>query len=350
LPLLPPQPPGAGGPKAPAGLIHKMCFRPDSSRRAEAWAGKTGFMQATKAELWGKYLGCMLGSALGDAIGELAFRFPEEGRLRAAIAAAPVLRYTDDTAMAIGLAESLAERGDLDPQHLGRTFHRHFNREPWRGYASGPPTIFQSVEKSGLTYEEAARNLFGGQGSQGNGAAMRVAPLGLFFHDAPDLYDKAATSAAVTHAHPLAQDGAAVQAAAVAMVMHLNPHKPFPRDAFLRRMLRLAKTSEIKERLSLVRTLLKGKVPGPEAARILGKSVKIHESLPFAIYAFLAQPHSFENCLLGAVLSGGDRDTLGAMAGAISGAYLGVTAITALWREKLENQGLIERLALALLV
>ena len=53
---------------------------------------------------------------------------------------------------------------------------------------------------------------------------------------------------------------------------------------------------------------------------------------------------------MGAVLGGGDRDTLGAMAGALSGAYLGVTAITALWREKLENEGLIERLALALLV
>ncbi len=307
-------------------------------------------MQGTKTELWGKYLGCMLGSALGDAIGELAFRFPEEGRLRAAIAAAPVLRYTDDTAMAIGLAESLAERGGLDPQHLGRTFHRHFNREPWRGYASGPPTVFQLVEKSGLTYEEAAGSLFEGQGSQGNGAAMRVAPLGLFFHDAPDLYDHAVAAAAVTHGHPLAQDGAGVQAAAVALALRLDPQKPFPRDSFLRRLLTLAKTSEIKEKLSLVRTLLKGEVPGPEAANILGKSVQIHESLPFALYAFLARPYSFEDCLLGAVLNGGDRDTLGAMAGAISGAYLGVTAITALWRERLENRGLIERLALALLV
>jgi len=179
---------------------------------------------------------------------------------------------------------------------------------------------------------------------------MRVAPLGLFFYDAPDLYDQAVAAAALTHAHPLAQDGAAVQAAAVAMAVHLDPRKPFPQDNFLRRMLKLAKTSEIKEKLSLVRTLLKGKVSGPETARILGKSVRIDESLPFAIYAFLAQPHSFENCLMGAVLSGGDRDTLGAMAGALSGAYLGVTAITALWREKLENQGLIERLALALLV
>ena len=307
-------------------------------------------MQAIKTKLWNKYLGCMLGSALGDAIGELAFRFPEEGRLRAAISAAPVLRYTDDTAMAIGLAESLAEKGGLDPQHLGQTFHRHFTREPWRGYASGPPAIFQLVEKSGLTYETAARSLHGGQGSQGNGAAMRVAPLGLFFHAAPDLYDQAVAAAALTHAHPLAQDGAGVQAAAVALAAQLDPRRPFPRDNFLRRMLKLAKTPGIKEKLSLVRTLLKGGVPVPETARILGKSVRIDESLPFALYAFLAQPHSFESCLMGAVLNGGDRDTLGAMSGALSGAFLGVTAITALWREKLENQGLIERLALALLV
>jgi poly(ADP-ribose) glycohydrolase ARH3 len=307
-------------------------------------------MSGKKAKLWGKYLGCMLGSALGDAIGELAFRFPEEGRLRAAIAAAPLLRYTDDTAMALGLAESLTEMGDLDPQHLGRTFHRHFNQEPWRGYAAGPPTIFQLVEKSGLTYQAAARQLFGGQGSRGNGAAMRVAPLGLFFHDTPDLYDQAVASAAVTHAHPLAQDGAAVQAGAVALAVQLDPRNPFPRDTFLRRMLALARTPEFKEKLSLVRALLKSAVPGAQAAGILGKSVMIHESLPFALYAFLARPHSFEDCLMEAVLNGGDRDTLGAMAGAISGAYLGATAITALWREKLENRDLIERLALALLV
>jgi poly(ADP-ribose) glycohydrolase ARH3 len=280
----------------------------------------------------------------------LAFRFPEEGRLRAAIAAAPLLRYTDDTAMALGLAESLAEMRDLDPSHLGQTFHRHFTREPWRGYASGPPTIFQMVEKSGLTYTEAARHLFGGQGSMGNGAAMRVAPLGLFFHDAPDLYDKAAASAAVTHAHPLAQDGAAVQAGVVALAVHLDPGKPFSQQAFLRRMQKLARTPELKEKLSLLRALLKSQVPGPQAARVLGQSVMVHESLPFALYAFLAWPHSFEDCLMGAVLHGGDRDTLGAMAGAISGAYLGAAGLPALWREKLENLDLIEKVALALLI
>jgi poly(ADP-ribose) glycohydrolase ARH3 len=307
-------------------------------------------MQGEKERLSAKYLGCMVGSAVGDAIGELAFRFPAADRLQAAIAAASLLRYTDDTAMALGLAESLAVRGDLDLQHLGRTFHRHFHQEPWRGYAAGPPTIFQIVEDSGLAYEDVARGLFGGQGSFGNGAAMRVAPLGLFFHNAPELYDKAAASARVTHAHAVAQDGAGVQAVAVALAVRLDARQPFPREAFMQRLLRLAITREIREKLSLVMALLEEGVPGREAAALLGRSVKIHESLPFALYAFLAQCQSFEDCLLEAVLNGGDRDTLGAMAGALSGAYLGLAAVPARWRDKLENRDLIASRALALLV
>jgi poly(ADP-ribose) glycohydrolase ARH3 len=71
----------------------------------------------------------------------------------------------------------------------------------------------------------------------------------------------------------------------------------------------------------------------------------MHESMPFAVYAFLRHPQSFEGCLLCAVLHGGDRDTLGAMACAVSGAYLGIEAIPPAWREKLENRKHIEDLA-----
>jgi len=70
--------------------------------------------------------------------------------------------------------------------------------------------------------------------------------------------------------------------------------------------------------------------------------------LPFVIYSFLRFPSSFEDCLYCAIMHGGDRDTLGAMAGAISGAYLGFEAIPLLWRNRLENLEKIERLALEL--
>jgi len=70
--------------------------------------------------------------------------------------------------------------------------------------------------------------------------------------------------------------------------------------------------------------------------------------MPFALFSFLRHPTSFEDCLFCATLHGGDRDTLGAMACAISGAYLGIESIPQSWREKLENRSYIEDLALRL--
>ena len=69
-----------------------------------------------------KFVGAMIGSALGDAIGELAFRYRNQTSLLDAISRSPILCYTDDTAMAIGLAQSLVKKGDIDQQHIGETF------------------------------------------------------------------------------------------------------------------------------------------------------------------------------------------------------------------------------------
>jgi poly(ADP-ribose) glycohydrolase ARH3 len=299
-------------------------------------------------DLKSKFLGGMVGSALGDAIGELAFRGLGEVGLRSQVAQMDVLVYTDDTAMAIGLAESIAQVGGLDPQRLGDIFRANFRREPWRGYASGPPTVFSRVKRFGVSYAEAARSLFGGQGSFGNGAAMRIAPVGLFYHDAPDLYEKARQSATVTHAHPVGVDGAAVLAWAIARAVRLDPREPFPVVDLTQGLVDSARTPEVRDKMALVRTLIAEDVPPPDAAKRLGRGVAVHESMPFAVYSFLRHPQSFEACLFCAILNGGDRDTLGAMACAISGAYLGVGAIPLVWREKLENRGYIEGLAVRL--
>jgi poly(ADP-ribose) glycohydrolase ARH3 len=299
-------------------------------------------------DLKSKFLGSMVGSAVGDAIGELAFWRSGEARLRSKIAQSDVLVYTDDTAMAIGLAESITQVGRLDEQHLGDTFRANYKREPWRGYAMGPPTVFRMVERRGMSYSEAARSLFGGQGSFGNGAAMRIAPVGLFFHDSPDLYEQARVSASVTHAHPVGVNGAAVLAWAIAQAVKLDPQEPFPLEFFSQGLVDFARTPEIRDKMGLVRTLLAEDVHPPDAVRRLGRSVAVHQSMPFAVYAFLRHPKSFEACLFCAILNGGDQDTLGAMACAVSGAYLGIEAIPQGWREKLENRQHVEDLALRL--
>jgi poly(ADP-ribose) glycohydrolase ARH3 len=74
-------------------------------------------MRMMRVDLKGKFLGGKVGSALGDAIGELAFRYPDRDRLIAVVEQAETLTYTDDTAMAIGLAESILEKNGIDSRH-----------------------------------------------------------------------------------------------------------------------------------------------------------------------------------------------------------------------------------------
>jgi len=302
----------------------------------------------TESWLEAKYLGGMVGSAIGDAMGELAFQYPDRDKLITAAEGVTELSYTDDTAMAMGLATSLINKGHLEGHHLGKTFHRNFEKEPWRGYATGPPTIFSLVRSKEITYVEAAQTLFGGSGSFGNGAAMRIVPLALFFHNSRQIYELACGSAEITHAHPIGKDGAAVQALAVAQAVKLDSTEDFRPEHFVRYLIDFARTTEIREKLELLKELLNEDVPPPIVAKQLGQSIAVHESLPFAVYSFLRFPSSFEDCLYCAIMHGGDRDTLGAMAGAISGAYLGFEAIPLLWRTKLENREKIERLALEL--
>ena len=290
----------------------------------------------------------MMGSAIGDAIGEVAFYYPGKKSLYEMVNRLEKLAYTDDTTMAMGLAESILQKKGIDQKHLGDTFSYYFYREPWRGYASGPPQIFSMVRQSGISYVEAAKSLFGGTGSLGNGAAMRIAPLGLFFHNSDRLYEEACASAEVTHAHPVGKDGAAVQAWAIAQAVRLDPEKEFPKERFIQNLIAFSRMAEIQEKMKLVKRLLREEVSPETAAFRLGKSVAVDESMPFAVYSFLRYPKSFEDCLLCSILNGGDRDTLGAMACAISGAYLGIEAIPQSWRDKLENKNLIEKLASSL--
>jgi poly(ADP-ribose) glycohydrolase ARH3 len=297
------------------------------------------------SDLEAKFLGSMVGSALGDAIGEIAFRYPNKNALCRQLDSLKEFCYTDDSAMSIGVAESLVEKSDIDEQELGERFKENFMREPWRGYGPGPPRIFLMVERSHLTYLEAAKSLFRGKGSFGNGASMRVAPLGLFFHNSANLYEKASLSASVTHAHPLGIDGAAVQAKAVSLAVMLDPGQQFSPEEFTKKLAGFARTQEMKEKLLTVHQLLDADVTSSYASERLGRSVEVHESLPFALYSFLCHPGSFEDCLFCAILNGGDRDTLGAMACAVSGAYLGLEAIPQEWRQKLENGPYIESLA-----
>ena len=81
----------------------------------------------------------------------------------------------------------------------------------------------------------------------------------------------------------------------------------------------------------------------------LGNGIEAFESVSTAIYAFLRHPSSFREVVAYAISLGGDTDTIGSMAGALSGAFLGIGALPAVWREGVEGSARLQELADSLL-
>lgn len=273
--------------------------------------------------------GALLGTFVGDALG-----MPFEGaspaqipeRLEMLDARLGRGTYTDDTQMAIALAESLLACGGIDALALGHAFAGA--HDPRRGYGSGTTEVLRLV-RTGAHPHDAAGLAFGGEGSQGNGAAMRIAPLAVLYANSPvALAEAARASARVTHAHPLAIDTAIAQAAAIAAALNGKPS--------LEAALAIASTPQLTDRFDMARQLLEARPRPAELAASLGNDSTGLHSVPTAVYSAAAH-ESVDEAITFAVRCGGDTDTIGAMAGAIAAARTGASAIPSRWLSALEE-------------
>jgi len=292
-----------------------------------------------------KFLGALVGTGVGDSLGAFfeGHRQVNPERIGIVVESREILTYTDDTHMMIGIAESLIRCKGFNGKDMARTFTRNYELEPYRGYGAGPPHIFRLV-RAGVAWDEAARGLYRG-GSFGNGSAMRIAPVGVFYHDNPSmLREIACKSSQITHAHQLGKEGAVLQAYAIALAANLEPSPPLGRRDFLAKLAGYVSTEVYKEKLNRIESLLNESDKGKIISE-LGNGIEAFNSVPTAIYCFLSHPHSFAQAITHAIGLGGDTDTIGAMTGAICGAYLGFDSIPGRWKDKLENRPYIEELA-----
>ena len=237
------------------------------------------------------------------------------------------LRYTDDTQMAIGVAETLVKCGRINERELCKRLVANYL--PERGYGAGRKVVLEAMSEE-RDYKALAANHYPG-GSFGNGAAMRVAPVGLMFrHNQQQLWREARLSALPTHLHPLGIEGAQVLALAVGIA---SATEAFDRDEFFTKLIEKCSSLEYSgplrraAQLSNVRNLAQ-----------FGNGMEATSSVVTAIAAFGLSPHSYEETIGNAILLGGNTDTIAAMAGAISGAYLGYAAIPSHLLENLEDQ------------
>ncbi len=257
------------------------------------------------------------GLSVGDAFGERFFVRPEvlgEALKDRVVPARAPWAWTDDTAMAISVVELLRELGTIDPERLAERFARRYAREPGRGYGRGAHDILSKIH-AGESWVTAAGNVFDGQGSMGNGAAMRVAPLGAFFAEAPlaRVVEEATRSAAVTHAHPDGQAGAvAVAVAAACLATGADVARTW------RVVLECTPPGSTREGL-LAASGLGAEVSPVRAAELLGSGRRVisEDTVPFSVWCALRHPADFREALWATVSGLGDRDTTCAIVGGL---------------------------------
>ncbi|NRQ32589.1 ADP-ribosylglycohydrolase family protein [Nonomuraea sp. NN258] len=255
----------------------------------------------------------LLGLALGDAFGSQFFVPANRPSLSARLLPPGPWQWTDDTEMACSVHRVLTEHGVIDQDALATGFAVRHDFD--RGYGPATNRMLRLVREGG-DWRALADELFDGQGSWGNGAAMRVAPLGAWFAgDLPQAVRQAALSARVTHTHPEAVAGAIAVAVATALTV---AEPGLPAGHFLDRVAERVPAGLVHDGLAEARQLLT--IGDPVlAARMLGngRQVSAHDTVPFTLWVAARHRHDVEAALWTAAAAGGDVDTTCAIVGGI---------------------------------
>ncbi|MHA1230687.1 MAG: ADP-ribosylglycohydrolase family protein [Candidatus Helarchaeota archaeon] len=287
-----------------------------------------------------RFLGCLVGVAVGDALGE-----PFEGFLQVQLDRIPNLelkyrgRYTDDTQLTLAVARALIE---------SKGFNREILIKHYINWLSEPP-IGPGYGCLSAIYN-LAKGVIKPSDSGGNGTAMRVSPIGLLYHRDEDLEllkEFAKESSILTHNHWAATAGAIIVARAVAYVVKRSK---IDRDDFLETLITFIEESEYTEFREYLKDLKRFfEIPPKEALKelglkgvkspfieifnspeIKGKGVISGFTIPTvlcSLYTFLLTPNDYMNSVELVIRGGGDTDTTAAICGAISGAFNGIEKI-----------------------
>ncbi|WPO00702.1 ADP-ribosylglycohydrolase family protein [Pseudomonas sp. MUP55] len=286
-----------------------------------------------------RYRGSLLGLACGDAVGTTVEFMPRGTFLPVTdmVGGGPFSlrpgQWTDDTSMALCLAESLLRKGGFDAaDQMGR----YLNWWKW-GYLSSTGECFDigMTVREALASFESNGDAFAGSTdpySAGNGSMMRLAPVVLFyFPDAEKIRQFSALSSRTTHAAQEAIECCQLLAEAIR-----NALRGVAKDEVLR--LADAGLSAPK-----VREIARGNYREKAKTDIVGSGYAV-ASLEAAFWCF-DTTSSFAEAVLAAANLGDDADTTAAIVGQLAGAYYGVHAIPIGWLDTLYLRDDIEETA-----
>jgi ADP-ribosyl-[dinitrogen reductase] hydrolase len=290
-----------------------------------------------------RYRGALLGLAAGDALGTTV-EFEPPGSfapLTDIVGGGPFNlkpgEWTDDTTMALCLAESLVECRDFDPVHQLRTYCRWWIE----GHLSVKGRCFDigGTTRDALARYKETGAMFCGSTSErasGTGSIMRLAPVPLFYgRDLAEAVGRAGDSSRTTHGSLPCIDGCRYMAAIVVGALNGRPKQELLADYYWTSL-------GIAEPLHPeIAAIANGSFKHKEPPDIRGTGYVVR-SLEAALWAF----HKSDDFRTGALLAvnlGDDADTTGAVFGQIAGAFYGEDGIPAEWHAKLAMRDLIER-------
>lgn len=279
------------------------------------------------------------GLSCGDAFGERFFL--PEGLARTmidqrAVPAAPWF-FTDDTMMALSVVSTLEAHQQIDQDHLASSFARHY--DPSRGYGAAMHGLLLKIRSNPDSWRAEAQAQFGGEGSFGNGSAMRVAPVGAYFaDDLEQVIHQAELSAVTTHCHAEAIAGAIAVALAAALAWRYRQSGQTPnvRD-FLDQVYQKTPTGSVRR--GLQKALDLGEHTSSQTATaVLGNGTRVScpDTVPFCIWVAAHYLSDYEEALWETVSALGDRDTTCAIVGGIVAMHTGVEGIPPEWRANRE--------------
>ena len=275
------------------------------------------------------------GLSIGDSFGERYVSGYADEIIAARRLASPPWRYTDDTQMALSVVSVLRRHGRIDQNALATNFSVHYDEN--RGYGDAMNRLVPMIYLSGM-WRMMAPRLFSGEGSLGNGAAMRVAPVGTYFADDLDaVVEQAALSAEVTHAHPEGIAGAIAVAVAAAHAWSLRGSAPPSCPDFLALVLPFVPPGQVADGLRQACTLPPGTAV-KAAAHVLGSgyNATAPDTVPFALWCAAQQLGDYEEALWLTAAGLGDSDTNCAIVGGIVSLFTGLDGIPPLWRSARE--------------
>ncbi|QFR02708.1 hydrolase [Streptomyces phaeolivaceus] len=287
-------------------------------------------------------LDSLYGLAFGDAFGDRWFgilRRDGPAVLEArTLPPEPLWRWSDDTAQALVLVRELAEGdGTVDQDRLALAFAAAYADDTHRGYGASMHDVLRWIG-AGEPWQEVVAGQFGGQGSWGNGAAMRAAPLGAWHSaDLDAVAEQAARQGAVSHQHPEAVAAAVAVALAAALANRSRGGHAPVRSDFLQAVAERLPDSDVRSGIR-VAARMPERTSVRHAAEVLGSGYRMSgpDTVPYALWCAAGHLDDLHEGLWFTVAGRGDIDTTCAIAGGVIAARTGVAALPPAWHAACE--------------